>query len=376
MIGLFSPPELQTIRNWINSLPVGKDARMQEVTKPAQETETRDQAGENRNATRRTWSSSVFRRRSRQRHAGCSVRELYYHLVNVEFFPDVLPVAERFARDRLERAACTIRSGERPLPCQHYDQDALERWVYTKHRQQVDSYRPLQGVPTLSKEAFIESTAQLAPLILIDGAWLQGVTSAGIIHTPVGRKLFHIFYEEVGLGDPRGHHANIYRELLSEMGVKHPPFDSMDFALWTGFRDSSFDVPVLWLSLSCFPRHFLPEILGLNLAVELAGLGGPYLEARDALRHFGFNPSFVELHNSADNVSVGHAAWAVDAIKTYMDEVAAREGPHNLDRVWLRIWTGVRSTLPQCSRVRLIAHGIAVSFFGRADDRPVPSASC
>lgn len=371
MIAIFSAEELETVRSWISSLSPSTDPPAKEVTEPAPGLV---QSEENHHPVRRTWSSAVFSRRSRQRYAGCTIRELYYHLVNVEFFPDVLPVAKRFAQDWLERTAATNRGGVRPLPCPHYDQDTLQNWVYAKHRQQVDSYRPWDGAPRVSKEAFIDATAQLAPLILLDGSWIQGVTNAGMIHTSIGGKLFHIFYEEVGLGDAAGHHANIYRELLSAMGVTQASFDSMDFALSTDFRNSSFDVPVLWLCLSYFPRHFLPEILGLNMAVELAGLGGPYLEARDTLRHFGFPSTFVDLHNAADNVSVGHAAWALDAIQTYMDEVAAREGPHNLDLAWRRVWTGIRSTLPRCSRVRLIAHRVARRLFGGSNGRQMSNS--
>ncbi len=102
----------------------------------------------------------------------------------------------------------------------------------------------------------------------------------------------------------------------------------------------------------------MPEILGLNLAVELAGLGGPYMEARDILRFYKLPTLFVEIHNAADNVSNGHAAVSLEAIKRYMDEVAAREGPHNLDIVWHRIWSGIRSTLPQIGPLRLMAHRI------------------
>ncbi len=193
----------------------------------------------------------------------------------------------------------------------------------------------------------MRTATQAAPLVLIDGSWLQGGLGAGMIRTPIGRKLFHIFYEEVGCGNHDGHHANLYRSLLSEMGVSLPPFDSREFAHWSGFEDSTFEVPVIWLCLSHFPRRCLPEILGLNLAVELAGLGAGYMGARDVLRHYGFSTLFVDLHNAADNVSVGHTAWALDAIKTYMDEVAASQGLHALDAVWHRVWTGVRSTLPQ-----------------------------
>jgi hypothetical protein len=148
--------------------------------------------------------------------------------------------------------------------------------------------------------------------------------------------------------------------------------DTKEFVNWPRLRDASFDVPTLWLSISSFPRHFLPEILGLNLAVELAGIGGPYLEARDTLRHFGLPTLFVDVHNAADNVSVGHSAWALKAINAYMDEVAAREGPHNVDYHWHRVWSGVRATLPQVSFIRLALHRIAARVLGSPQERRVP----
>jgi len=258
----------------------------------------------------------------------------------------------------------SLHRGERPIPSQSYDPDALERWVYTKHREQVDSYRPPQETPRVTREAFVESTVQLAPLILIDGGWLQGMASASIIHTTVGRMLFHVFCEEVGLGNAAEHHANIYRDLLHAMGEQAPPVDSAEFAAWPRLRDSSFDVPALWLSLSCFPRHFMPEILGLNLAVELAGVGGPYMEARDTLRYYKLPTLFVTVHNAADNVSVGHAAWAMNSIKKFMDELIEREGPHRVEHTWHRVWTGVRATLPQIGLARLVLHRIGRRLFG------------
>lgn len=350
MLAVFSDAELQIARDWIETLPAdGKTAGSQSSTMSDTPPVTH---------TRPMWSKTNFRRRSEARFARCSVRELYHHLVNVERYPDILPVAEQFARNRLARSMARLTGGERPIPSKTYDPDALEDWVYTKHRQQVDSYRPLDGEPTVSREAFIEGTVQLAPLILIDGGWLQNIPNPNIIHTDIGRILFHIFYEELGAGDPAAHHANIYRDLLAAMGEDAPPVETMEFAQWKRLHDVSFDVPTLWLSMSCFPRHFMPEILGLNMAVELAGLGGPYMEARDVLHHFGLPTLFVELHNAADNVTNGHAAYSLDAIKHYMDEVATREGPHNLDDVWHRVWSGVRATLPQIGPLRLMVHRI------------------
>ena len=357
MLAVFSPAELAIMRAWIASLAERSEVASVPAVRTVPAPVAEPPAGT-------LPSHEEFRRASERRFGGCSTRELYHYLVNVEFSPEILPVAERYARDRLERAMATLESGERPIPSPKWDRSALERWVYNKHREQVDSYRPLNGQPRVSREAFVESTVQLAPLVLIDGGWLQGMASASIIHTTVGRMLFHVFCEEIGVGNAAEHHANIYRDLLRAMGEDAPPVESREFAGWTRLKDASFDVPVLWLSLSCFPRHFLPEILGLNLAVELAGVGGPYMEARDTLRFYKLPTLFVNVHNAADNVSVGHAAWAMNAITQYMDELVEREGPHRVDHAWHRIWSGVRATLPQIGRVRLAAHRVSQRLFG------------
>lgn len=369
MLSVFSPVEQQIIRSWIDSLPP-KDSTS--ATAAASTPEASHAAPvspapsvrEEHYVEGRGWTASQFRERSRRLYGTCTVRELYYYLINVEFHPDILPVAERFARDCLERSMAMLTNGERPIPSHCYDPAALERWVYKKHREQVDSYRPPNQRPPVSKDAFIETSVQLAPLILIDGGWLQGIASPALIHTTFGRMLFHVLVEELGEGNAKEHHANVYRDLLAAMGAKVPPVETWEFARWPRLLDSSFDVPTLWLSVSCFPRHFLPEILGLNLAVELAGVGGPYMEARDTLRQFRYPTLFVDVHNAADNVSAGHSAWAVNAIKRYLDEVTECEGPHNVDRVWHRIWAGARATLPQIGRVRLMVHRLRKRFLG------------
>jgi Iron-containing redox enzyme len=374
MLAVFSPVEVQIIESWIDSLPP-RAAQPQAPTAsatsavdplPAQPTVRKEEyvAGP-------IWTPADLRRRSESLYRGCTVRELYHYLINVELHSDVLPMAELFARDRLERSMAMLWQGDRPIPSRRYDPAALERWVYQKHRQQVESYRPPGKRPDAPKAAFVEATVQLAPLVLIDGGWLQGMASPALIHTTVGRMLFHVLVEELGEGKPAEHHANVYRELLVAMGVDAPPVDSWEFARWSRLDDSSFDVPTLWLSISCFPRHFLPEILGLNLAVELAGVGGPYMEARDTLRRFGYPTLFVDVHNAADNVSAGHAAWAMKAIMRYLDDTAEREGPHNLDHTWHRVWAGVRATLPQIGRARLMAHRVWKRFFGE-DPTQIP----
>jgi hypothetical protein len=366
MQAVFSPAELHIIQTWIDSLPprdagtVGAgaahsgDSSLPKVLAPRGEATV---AG-------RAWTPREFRLRADRLLGHCSIRELFYYLINVERHPEVLPVAERYARDRLERSLAMVWKGERPIPSRHYTPEALERWVHAKHRQQLDSYRPPAVRSPAPKEEFVEATVQLAPIVLIDGGWLQGIATPVLIHTVVGRMLFHVLVEEIGAGNAKEHHANIYRDLLAAMGQAAPPVESWEFARWPRLKDSSFDVPTLWLAISCFPRHFLPEILGLNLAVEIAGIGGPYMEARDALKSFGLPTLFVDVHNAADNVAAGHSAWAMNTIKRYMDEVAERDGPHSVDRIWHRVWSGVRSTLPQIGRLKLIAHRLKGRLLG------------
>ncbi len=79
----------------------------------------------------------------------------------------------------------------------------------------------------------------------------------------------------------------------------------------------------------------------------------------------------MDVHNAADNVAAGHSAWAMNAIKRFMDGEAEREGPHNLDHTWHRVWSGVRATLPQIGRMRLMAHRIGKRLFG-PDPTAVP----
>jgi hypothetical protein len=378
MHAVFSAAELEVIGRWVDSLPPKSgDTSLPLASRagpagPAATAQNGRAPRAPRTVSGRLWTKSGFQRRSAALHGACTTRELFHYLVNVEFHPEILPVAERYARDRLERSMATVRKGERAIPSDRYDARALEAWVHRKHREQVDSYRPPHLRPEPSREEFVESSVQLAPIVLIDGAWLQGVASPAVIHTAVGRMLFHIMAEEIGEGRAEEHHANLYRALLAAMGEDAPPVDSWEFVRWPRLQDASFEVPTLWLAISCFPRHFLPEILGLNLAVELAGVGGPYMEARDALRRFGLPTQFVDVHNAADNVAAGHSAWAMHAIRRYLDEVAEREGPHSLDHTWRRVWSGVRATLPQISRLRLTAHRIARRLFGR-DPTVVPS---
>jgi hypothetical protein len=351
MLLVFTPAELEVVREWIRSLSRPGDSDDPALSLP-KEVAPEDPAG--RGVDLESKRSTPLARLHTGAHTGdgslgaaLSMRSLYHQLVNIELFPEVRPRVAEHVRGWLAVAGSDMESGERPIPSLGYDPRVLEAWMFAKHREQVDQYQPLLGEPSQSKEAFILTTTKAAPLLFVDGAWLQGHLGPGVIHTSVGRKLFGIFYEEIGAGDPEAHHANLFRALLAEMGVDLPDFTSREFVDWPGFEDSAFDVPVIWLGLSLSPRCHMPEILGLNLAVELAGLGASYMGARDILRHHGISTTFVDLHNGADNVSAGHSAQAREAIQIFLDGVLARDGREAADVQWRRVWTGLRSTLPQ-----------------------------
>lgn len=197
-----------------------------------------------------------------------------------------------------------------------------------------------------TREDVIDSSVQLCPMVLIDGAWLQRFGNIALCNTAVGSRLFRIYRDEVGNGFARENHPNIYRELMSEMGVDVPEFGSVDFCHWPGFKDGAFLVPTFWLCISQFPRHFLPEILGLTLAMELSGVGGTYRSASDALRRHGFSSTFVDLHNTVDNIVTGHTALALEATKMHLEEMHGHGGLAEVQRHWRRVWTGYLALVP------------------------------
>jgi hypothetical protein len=124
------------------------------------------------------------------------------------------------------------------------------------------------------------------------------------------------------------------------LNISVPPIHSREFIDYPGFIASAFDIPVYLLAISKFPIAFLPELLGLNMAIELSGLGRVYMQLVDELKFWGIDPAIVSIHISIDNVASGHTALAKKAIQLYLDEVSASHGEQKMQRHWQRIYTG------------------------------------
>lgn len=341
MFRVFTEDEVEVLRRWIAGLP--------------ERTGERAASDDALHAARHGWNLPAVEAASEaMSHAGAgpvevrggggSAREMYRALLSRRESPELRRYAHAYVTRWLARSRYRL-GGVTGLPPERWDREVgLREWLSAAHERRATA-GGASPASLPSREALVESTLQLAPLIMIDGGWLQGFTDHRYAASPHGHLLFRTYWDELGNGDRTLNHPRIYRELLSEMGVELPPTDSPEFSAFDRFRDESFDTPVYWLCVSRFPRTFLPEILGLNLAMELSGVGSGYRSAAAALRHHGYSTQFVDLHNTIDNVATGHSAWAVDAIDSYLTDLPL-PGPHQEQEVWDRIRLGYRSLDP------------------------------
>ncbi|WP_394752144.1 iron-containing redox enzyme family protein [Crenothrix sp.] len=263
-------------------------------------------------------------------------RQLYYYLINADVFPGVLSKARQHVHNVLWRAQCLNR-----LPFKHYSHPVFADYIQGIYQAEVDNYQPLKAAPRLSKQAYIWGIEQFAPAILTDGCWLQHCKQLSFCaNSTIGDILFKIYEDETGNGILEQNHPFIYQQLLDSVGINLAPLHSQAFSEYSGFIDSAFDIPVYLMAISKFPSAFLPELLGLNMAIEISGLGKVYLRLAQELKFYGINPAIVNVHISIDNVATGHTALAVKAIQHYMDDILARQGKQAMQNHWRRIYTG------------------------------------
>ncbi|MCO5171892.1 MAG: iron-containing redox enzyme family protein [Planctomycetes bacterium] len=331
MFGVFDAAEQEVLRAWIAALPGGA----------ADAPGPRPSARQPRSARQPAPPPPLLPARAPAAPARVGDRDLYHGLLNVEERPDLLPAADALVRRVLRRARRVRAAHLRPFP---WSPAALDAWIDRRHRAQVEAYRPPTGPPLLDRADTVWVLTQMAPTVLVDGAWLQYAARATTAHTHVGAVLHVIYADEVGGGDPARNHPNLLRRLLADLGVSLPPFESPEFARWPGFVEGAFAPAAFWLAIGQHPRRYLPELLGLNLAIELTGLGATYMQAIDLLRHHGIDPYLIELHNTVDNPDTGHTALAAWAVKRHLEAVAALGGPDLVAHEWARVWTGLRTT--------------------------------
>ncbi|MBT0773316.1 iron-containing redox enzyme family protein [Kineosporia sp. J2-2] len=263
--------------------------------------------------------------------ARLGIREAYRSLLHRETGAAEHAYAVRYAADWLARAAQGL--SRCPLPAA-WEPAVLAPWLQEQHERQDAAFQA--GSDSLTEERLKDDSLGLAPLVLIDGAWLIGFTSPDLATSVVGYPLFNTYWDELGNGVIAENHPRIYRDLIDSMVPAIAETGSAGFAHDPRLSDGNFALPVFWLSIGRLPRTHQPEILGLNLAMELSGVGGGYRSTRQALKRFGYSTLFVDLHNTIDNIATGHSAWAAAGIDAFMTDLP---GPARA-AAWERVRTG------------------------------------
>jgi hypothetical protein len=272
-------------------------------------------------------------------YAKLSTRKLYYYLINADLFPDVLAIA-RIKAGKLLRLSALFN----PLPFKHYSHQRFDTFIENIYQTEVDAYQSLQGKPKVSKAAYVWGIEQIAPMILIDGCWLQNSLSLQNVSPEISDILFSIYGDEIGKGQLQKNHCYIFQQLLESLSISVPPVHTEAFIKYPAFIDSAFGLPVYMLALSCHSTKFLPELLGLNMAIELSGLGKDYMQLVDEWNYWGIDSTIANIHISIDNYATGHTLLAKKAIQLYLDDVLKRTGESEmLDKHWRRIYSGYTS---------------------------------
>ena len=276
---------------------------------------------------------------SRQKYAKLSHRAFYYYLINADVYADCLPVAKSKVEMCLRVCGFFNRA-----PFKHYSHQQLDDYIEQRYQAEMAKYQPLQGQPKISKTAYQWGLEQVAPMILIDGCWLQNSLSLQNSYPEISSILYAIYGDEMGNGQREQNHPYIFQKLLESLSIKLPAVYTKAFVEHKGFINSAFDLPVYMLSLSHHTVEFLPELLGLNMAIELSGLGHSYMNLVDEWKYWQIDPTIAEIHISIDNYASGHTYLAKKAVKLYMDTVMqTSQDPIIIDRQWRRIYNGFAS---------------------------------
>lgn len=260
-------------------------------------------------------------------------RQAYPRLLHVELTSAEENHARQYVKRWLGKAARGIANGRCTLP-EQWAPGILRTWL---QRQHVLSNRALEQDEELpSRDEVTADIISLAPLTMIDGAWLAGFSHPSLASSSFGSRLFETLYDELGNGVEAQNHPVIYRQLLRAVHGEMPTTAAPGYAAAECFSEENFHLPVFWLSIGRYPQTYCPEILGLNLAMELSGVGGGYRRTHKALVAYGYPTLFVDLHNAIDNISTGHTAWAAASIDAYLSAFCTKDR----DELWARIRTG------------------------------------
>ncbi|CAF4752935.1 unnamed protein product [Rotaria sp. Silwood1] len=285
-----------------------------------------------------------------------SYRDLFHFFINPEFHIDKLHLAKEFsARMHCEAAEYMMTDHEdNPDFPDHftyieYDKEKMnqrldyifQRLFKEKYLDWCDAGQPVSPDSRYwwaqTKLHLTTYLIQREPYHLTDGIWLRGLQQGPM--SSIQAKLFSIYIDELGNGDPQQNHPNVYLNVLKSLGLDVPSINSREFVDQQAILDISFKKPLLTLTTSLFPKTFEPEILGYTLWLETTS-AAEHAGLRKILERYNLDPKFSLLHTAIDNNLNGHGKYARDAVDEYLDHIYKTQGQQAVEQHWKRIWTG------------------------------------
>lgn len=338
MFGIFDEREAAVFRAWADAAAAGT---LPDTDPPVNR--LGDDAAERRAAALRAAEPGDVRYRVA---APADDRQFFHRLVNIESYPNTLPLARERATANLAAAEVLFTFGADgrftdASWLEYTPQALLDRVERIYWDKLVNPYRPLTEIPDRDEVVFGQKTFALGSLI--DGAWAHRIGNVGRYHRVSDGMLASIYADEMGRGDVRKNHITLIVQVLRSMDIDVPHIRDVAFLDQDELPDHLYGFSIHQLSLALFPDSFYQEILGYNLGIEMFGLGEMRLHEAQKLRHHGFDPVYEEAHLSIDNFSAGHARQSADIIVGYLDEVARTVGPDAVAAEWRRIWRGYAS---------------------------------
>lgn len=277
-----------------------------------------------------------------QQYTGLRDRDYFHIMLNLDSYQDFLPtawlLANRFLDDaRKMQANPQLEAELRPF---RYTRDNFEDrldQIYQGLVDDVNRYEAQQSWALRTRDDVVEWIRQMAPFNQTDGAWLRNVVPVGPIDE-VRSLLVNILMDEVGAGDPKLNHANIYTALLQSVDIYLPDVRTREYAENPSLLDSAFSVPLFQLVISEFSQAFFPELLGMTVYLEWSSV-----ELANMVRlneHFDIDSHFYKMHVAIDNAAVGHGAMARRAAELYLEQTRADSGEDVMQAQWERVWNG------------------------------------
>lgn len=338
MFGIFDEREAEVFRAWIASVQAGERPEIEIAV---------NRVGDGPAARRRgAIAAAVPPDVVIAEAAPADHRELFHRLVNIENFPNTLPLAASRTEKLLDDAEILFEHGAAGRYTDaswfEYSPEALyERGERVYWDKLVNPYKPLEEIPSRDEVVFNQKTMALGALI--DGAWIHRTANLGRFDRDGDAMLYSIYADEMGHGDLAKNHLTLIHTVLASMDVRMPHIREDAFMDQDELPDELYGFSLHQLCMAQFPDRFYNEILGYNFAIEMFGLGELRMHEMQKLHRYGFDDCYERAHLTIDNYSAGHTRQAADIIVTHLDGVRRTVGEAAVRAQWRRVWRGYAS---------------------------------